>query len=61
MGQSIGVAISSVLFQNVFRRRLQGIPAFVALVDEYSRDATYLLVCERQSNMRGRRGPSLST
>jgi hypothetical protein len=40
VGQSIGVAISGVIFQNVFRRKLQGLPAFAALADQYSRDAT---------------------
>ncbi|OIW26169.1 MFS general substrate transporter [Coniochaeta ligniaria NRRL 30616] len=40
VGQSVGVAISGVIFQNVFRRKLLELPAFAALADEYSRDAT---------------------
>jgi hypothetical protein len=40
VGQSIGVAISGVIFQNVFKRKLSALPAFAALANEYSRDAT---------------------
>jgi len=43
VGQSVGVAVSGVIFQNVFRRKLQGLPAFAALADEYSRDATVVV------------------
>ncbi|KAH8906036.1 MFS general substrate transporter [Coniochaeta sp. PMI_546] len=43
VGQSIGVAISGVIFQNVFKRKLLELPAFVALADEYSRDATLVV------------------
>lgn len=43
VGQSIGVAISGVIFQNVFRQKLQELPAFVALAEEYSRDATVVV------------------
>lgn len=43
VGQSIGVAISGVIFQNVFRRKLLELPAFVALADQYSRDATIVV------------------
>jgi hypothetical protein len=40
LGQSIGVAISGVIFQNQFKRKLEGIPEFASLADAYSRDAT---------------------
>ncbi|KAB5549862.1 major facilitator superfamily transporter [Coniochaeta sp. 2T2.1] len=43
VGQSIGVAISGVIFQNVFRQKLTGLPAFVDVADEYSRDATIVV------------------
>lgn len=43
VGQSLGVAISGVIFQNVFRRKLQALPAFAALADEYSREATVVV------------------
>ncbi|KAM7185636.1 putative mfs multidrug transporter protein [Naviculisporaceae sp. PSN 640] len=39
-GQSVGVAISGVIFQNVFRRKLEDLPAFAEVAFEYSRDAT---------------------
>lgn len=39
-GQSVGVAVSGVIFQNVFRRKLEDLPAFAPVAFEYSRDAT---------------------
>lgn len=43
LGQSIGVAISGVVFQNVFRQKLLELPGFVDVADEYSRDATMVV------------------
>lgn len=43
LGQSVGVAISGVVFQNVFRRKLLEIPRFKDLADAYSRDATIVV------------------
>lgn len=43
VGQSVGVAVSGVIFQNAFRRKLADLPAFAALADEYSRDATVVV------------------
>lgn len=43
LGQAIGVAISGVVFQNVFRTKLEVLPAFAAVADEYSRDATIVI------------------
>lgn len=40
LGQSIGVAISGVIFQNSFRQRLAALPAFANVAEQYSRDAT---------------------
>ncbi|KAL1897369.1 hypothetical protein Sste5346_004105 [Sporothrix stenoceras] len=40
LGQSIGVAISGVIFQNSFKKKLSVIPAFSAVAEQYSRDAT---------------------
>ncbi|KAL0935207.1 major facilitator superfamily transporter [Colletotrichum truncatum] len=42
-GQSIGVAVSGVIFQNAFRERLADIPSLAHLADEYSRDATIVV------------------
>jgi len=42
-GQSIGVAISGVIFQNVFKRKLAAIEAFAPLADQFSRDATIVI------------------
>lgn len=42
-GQSIGLAVSGVIFQNIFRQKLQAIPAFALLADEYSQDATAIV------------------
>ncbi|CAK7235468.1 hypothetical protein SCUCBS95973_009280 [Sporothrix curviconia] len=39
-GQSIGVAISGVIFQNSFHKKLAAIPAFASVAEEYSHDAT---------------------
>jgi hypothetical protein len=43
LGQSVGVAISGVVFQNVFRRKLLEIPMFENVADAYSRDATIVV------------------
>ncbi|ERS98685.1 Major Facilitator Superfamily protein [Sporothrix schenckii 1099-18] len=40
LGQSIGVAISGVIFQNSFKKKLLALPAFSAVAGDYSRDAT---------------------
>jgi MFS family permease len=42
-GQSIGVAISGVIFQNAFRDKLLALPAYTAMADHYSRDATIVV------------------
>ena len=42
-GQSIGIAISGVIFQNVFQKKLRDIPAFASVADAYSRDATSII------------------
>lgn len=42
-GQSVGVAVSGVIFQNAFRERLADIPDLAHLADEYSRDATIVV------------------
>lgn len=42
-GQSTGVAVSGVIFQNVLRRELQRLPAYAARAGDYSRDATVLV------------------
>ncbi|EPE05429.1 mfs transporter [Ophiostoma piceae UAMH 11346] len=42
-GQSIGVAISGVIFQNMFQKKLLRIPAFASVAAEYSRDATSII------------------
>ncbi len=42
-GQSVGVAVSGVIFQNVLKQKLSALPAFAGLADEYSRDATILV------------------
>ena len=39
-GQAIGVAVAGAIFQNVFRQKLEALPAFAAVADHYSRDAT---------------------
>ncbi len=39
-GQSIGVAVSGVIFQNSFRDKLLANPRLAALAEQYSRDAT---------------------
>ncbi|CAK7209612.1 hypothetical protein SBRCBS47491_000502 [Sporothrix bragantina] len=40
LGQSIGVAISGVIFQNSFHKKLAAIPAFESVAEQFSRDAT---------------------
>lgn len=42
-GQSVGVAVSGVIFQNVFGRELRDLPAFAALADQYSQEATMVV------------------
>lgn len=42
-GQSVGVAVSGVIFQNAFRIRLEKIPALAHAAEEYSRDATIVV------------------
>jgi len=42
-GQAIGVAVSGVIFQNVFQRKLSQDPTFAPLAGEYSRDATMVV------------------
>ena len=42
-GQAVGVAVAGVIFQNVFRQKLAALPAFQALADAYSRDATIVV------------------
>lgn len=42
-GQSIGVAISGVAFQNQIKKKLLTYPAFASLAGEYSKDATNLV------------------
>lgn len=47
-GQSIGVAVSGVIFQNSFRNKLLAIPAFANLADQYSHDATAVVEMIKQ-------------
>ncbi|KAJ0115846.1 hypothetical protein J7T55_004015 [Diaporthe amygdali] len=42
-GQAVGVAVSGVIFQNVFRRKLLELPDFAGVADQYSRDATIVV------------------
>lgn len=42
-GQSIGMAMSGVIFQNALKTNLLEQPTFATLADEYSRDATALI------------------
>ncbi|KAK2048224.1 major facilitator superfamily transporter [Colletotrichum somersetense] len=42
-GQSVGVAVSGVIFQNAFRTKLAQIPALAHVAEEYSRDATIVV------------------
>lgn len=42
-GQSIGVAVGGVIFQNELRKELLKFPALVSLADEYSQDAASLV------------------
>ncbi|KAI1494727.1 major facilitator superfamily transporter [Biscogniauxia mediterranea] len=42
-GQAIGVAVSGVIFQNVFKQQLGRLPGFASVADEYSRDATIVV------------------
>ncbi|KAF0320167.1 major facilitator superfamily transporter [Colletotrichum asianum] len=47
-GQSLGVAVSGVIFQNAFREKLAAVPALAHLADEYSRDATIVVEIIKQ-------------
>ncbi|KAF9875765.1 MFS multidrug transporter [Colletotrichum karsti] len=47
-GQSVGVAVSGVIFQNAFRERLADVPDLAHLADEYSRDATIVVEIIKQ-------------
>ena len=42
-GQAVGVAVSGVIFQNVFRQKLQGLPSFAGVADKFSREATIVV------------------
>ncbi|GKT41841.1 efflux pump fus6 [Colletotrichum spaethianum] len=42
-GQSVGVAVSGVIFQNAFQKRLAQVPALADAAEEYSRDATIVV------------------
>lgn len=42
-GQAVGVAVSGVIFQNVFRRKLSALPRFAFVADEFSREATIVV------------------
>lgn len=44
LGQSIGVAVGGVVFQNELRRRVAADPRFARHADEWSRDASALVV-----------------
>ncbi|KAK2062368.1 major facilitator superfamily transporter [Colletotrichum caudatum] len=49
-GQSVGVAVSGVIFQNALRAKLAQIPALAHAAEEYSRDATIVVdVIKRMS------------
>uniref|UniRef100_L2G8B6 MFS multidrug transporter n=1 Tax=Colletotrichum fructicola (strain Nara gc5) TaxID=1213859 RepID=L2G8B6_COLFN len=47
-GQSLGVAVSGVIFQNAFREKLAAVPDLAHLADEYSRDATTVVEIIKQ-------------
>ncbi|KAI8154782.1 Efflux pump FUS6 [Colletotrichum sp. SAR 10_86] len=47
-GQSLGVAVSGVIFQNAFREKLAALPDLAHLADEYSRDATIVVEIIKQ-------------
>jgi MFS family permease len=49
-GQSIGVAVSGVIFQNAFKEKLLGIPEFAPMADQFSRDATTVVEIIKQMN-----------
>ncbi|KAH6672678.1 major facilitator superfamily transporter [Plectosphaerella plurivora] len=42
-GQSVGIAVAGVIFQNAFRNELLQIPELSSLAEEYSRDATHVV------------------
>ncbi|KAK0618060.1 major facilitator superfamily domain-containing protein [Bombardia bombarda] len=43
LGEGVGVAISGVIFQNVFKQKLMALPTYAAVADEFSRDATIVI------------------
>jgi hypothetical protein len=47
-GQSIGVAISGVVFQNQIKSKLQGYPDLALFATQYSKDATALVTIIKQ-------------
>lgn len=42
-GQAVGVAVSGVIFQNVFRRKLLALPRFAFVADKFSKEATIVV------------------
>ncbi|KLU88153.1 hypothetical protein MAPG_07140 [Magnaporthiopsis poae ATCC 64411] len=42
-GQAIGVAVSGSIFQNAFRGRLAALPAYAAVANDFSREATLIV------------------
>lgn len=42
-GQAVGVAVSGVIFQNVFRQKLLGLPEFAGVAGKFSREATIVV------------------
>ncbi|KAK8018088.1 Major Facilitator Superfamily protein [Apiospora marii] len=42
-GSAVGVAVSGVIFQNAFKHKLEDIPQFADVAEEYSRDATLIV------------------
>ncbi|KAK8053622.1 Major Facilitator Superfamily protein [Apiospora saccharicola] len=42
-GSAVGVAVSGVIFQNAFKQKLEDIPQFAGVAEEYSRDATLIV------------------
>lgn len=42
-GQAVGVGVSGVIFQNVFRRKLLALPDFAGVADQFSREATIVV------------------
>jgi len=42
-GQAIRVAVSGSIFQNAFRQRLAALPAYAAVANDFSREATLIV------------------